>query len=230
MRRWIERIKVQIIVSLFWRVRERMLRAVNAFQATEADGVWHLLRGIDNTDNPKVQGMLFEHMVEEESHADEFVRVYRTCGEQAFVPTYYEREDLFPSTEPIWKLIAYVHVGEVDATERFALLRDTLPEGPLREALATIVSDEEGHIDLTHDVLLKLGASEAEIRGVYGQVRRRRAWEHWLRMGKRVVNSVAVLLLSGIYFLLVPLFFLPARKKLSETVVEHDNNLIKRAG
>ena len=44
------------------------------------------------------------------------------------------------------------------------------------------------------------------------------------------MNSVAVLLLSCIYFLLVPLFFLPARKKLSETVVEHDNNLMKTAG
>ena len=230
MNRWLERIKVRLIVSLFWRSRAQMLLSVNSFQATEADGVWHLLRGIDAAEDPKVRATLFEHLIEEESHADEFVRVYRSEGDRAFVPTPFERKDLYPASEPTWKLIAYVHVGEVDATERFSLLRDALPPGELKSALGTIVRDEEGHIDLTHEVLLGLGATEDEIRRVYRSVRMRRAWEHWLRTGKRVVNWVAVALLSMVYFALAPFFFLTARRKLRERFVEYDNNHLKRVG
>ena len=226
----IERIKVRMIVSLFWRSRTNMLESVNGFQATEADGVWHLLRGIESTDDPKVRASLFEHMIEEESHAEEFVRVYRSEGEQVFVPTYYERTDLFPASDPVWKLIAYVHVGEVDATERFGLLRDALPAGSLKTALSTIVHDEEGHIDLTHEMLLRLGASESEIRKVYRQVRLQRAWERWLRSGKRVVNFVTTGMLSVVYFAFVPFFFLTARRKMKERTVSFDNNRLKQVG
>jgi len=230
MSRWIERIKVQAIVSLFWRSRANMLQSVNGFQATEADGVWHLLRGIEGASDPSVRATLFEHLIEEESHADEFVRVFQAEGDQVFVPTFFERTDLFEASTPIWKLIAYVHVGEVDATERFGLLRDALPPGPLKTALSTIVHDEEGHIDLTHEMLIRLGATEAEIRKIYRQVRLRRAWEHWLRAGKRVVNVVAVAMLSVVYFSLAPFFFLQARRKLTERTVAYDNNRLKRVG
>jgi len=224
-----ERIKVRALVSVFWRSKQTMLSAVNGFQATEADGVWHLLRGIEGAEDPKVRATLFEHMIEEESHAEAFGQVCREESAQAFVPTFYEREDIFPTGTPIWKLIAYVHVGEVDATARFGVLRDALPPGRLKDALKTIVADEEGHIDLTHDLLLELGASETEIRKTYRQVRLRRAWEGWLRSGKRMVNWVAVTLLSGVYFVMAPFFFRTARAKLRQNTVVYDNNRLKGA-
>jgi hypothetical protein len=226
---FIERIKVRALVSIFWRSKATMLSAVNGFQATESDGVWHLLRGIEAAESPKVRATLFEHMIEEEAHAEAFGQVCRDESEQAFVPTFYERQDIFEPGTPIWKLIAYVHVGEVDATERFGLLRDALPDGPLQAALKTIVADEEGHIDLTHSLLLKLGATEPEIRSTYRAVRLRRAWEAWLRSGKRVVNWVAVGLLSTVYFLLAPFFYRTARAKLQQHTVAFDNNRLKSA-
>jgi hypothetical protein len=225
----IERIKVHALVSIFWRSKVRMLSAVNGFQATEADGVWHLLRGIEGADDPKVRATLFEHMIEEESHAEAFGQVCRAESVQAFAPTFYEREDIFPPDTPVWKLIAYVHVGEVDATARFGVLRDALPPGRLKEALKTIVADEEGHIDLTHSLLLELGATESEIRKTYRQVRLRRGWEGWLRSGKRVVNWVAVTLLSAVYFAMAPFFYRTARAKLLQHKVVYDNNRIKGA-
>lgn len=205
------------------------LAAVTAFQATEADGCWHLLRAFARSDDPKLQAIIFTHMLEEESHADAFVQVHQAMSPQAFVPQFYEREDLYPDDTPTWKRLAFVHVGEVDATQRFALLRDALPPGPLRGALHTIVQDEEGHIDLTHNWLLAAGATAPEIRSTYRQVRLQRLWEGWLRAGQRVVTHVAVLVLSAAYFVLGPFVAGSARRKLRQRVVEFDNNALKRA-
>jgi len=224
----IERITVRLSARVFRRSRSRQLAAVQGFQATEADGVWHLLRAFASTDDPKLRAILFTHMLEEDSHADAFVRVYEQDG-GVFVPTFYERKDLFDPATPTWQRLAYVHVGEVDATERFGLLRDALPDGALKAALTSIVQDEEGHVDLTHDLLLQMNATEPEIRAAYRRVRRRRLWEHWLRLGKRTVNTVAELLLSLIYFALGPFFYRPARNKLDERIVEYDNNVLKQA-
>ena len=120
--RWIERLKLALTVRLFWRAPSTVAEAVRGFHATEADGVWHLHRGMQRVEDPAVKAVLFTHSLEEESHAEAFAGVYGRYAGVPFAARHYEREDLYPPDAAPWRLIAYVHVGERDATERFAAL------------------------------------------------------------------------------------------------------------
>lgn len=221
----IERLKIRLALP---RGPGRTGEMIRNFQATEADGVWHLYRGMRRIEDPRERAIIFGHCLEEESHADAFVAAYRHYGGRAFTPAHFERKPLYTSDEPIWKTFAFVHVGEVDATERFRILSQELPEGALRDCLRGVVRDEEGHVDLTYEMLKRLGASEGAIRGEVRRVRLRRLWEQWLRIGKRVVDVLANVLLSVVYFVFGALLAGVARRRLAQGFVVHDNNKVKR--
>lgn len=226
----IERLRIWFVVRFVWSSRQRMADAIRGFQATEADGVWHLHRGLRRISDPKQRAIVFTHSIEEESHAEEFARVYRTYSDRVMTAATYERSDLQRPADALWKTFAYVHVGEEDATERFRHLRDALGEGELKEALGRIVADEDTHVDLTHDMLIAMGATDPEIRREVLKVRASRLWETWLRSGKRVVDVVASVLLSAAYVVLGVFLAEPARRRLNSRVVEFDNNQLKRLG
>ena len=226
----LETLRIWFIVTVIWASRRRTAEAIRGFQATEADGVWHLHRGLQRITDPKQRATVFTHSLEEESHAEEFARVYRVYSDRVMTPATYEREDLLDPTAPLWKTFAFVHVGEEDATERFRNLHRALPEGALREALGRIVADEDTHVDLTHHMLLAMGATEKEFRAEVLRVRLARLWQTWLRSGKRVVDVVASVALSVAYLVLGLFLAEPARQRLHSRVVEFDNNQLKSLG
>jgi hypothetical protein len=143
-------------------------------------------------------------------------------------PASYERQDLYQEYDAPWKIFAYVNVGETDATDRFRYIHRSLGDGALKQSLGKIVTDEEGHVDLTHRMLIKMGATDSDIKNEVLRVRLTRLWEQWLRTGKRVIDNFATLLLSIAYYLMGPFLFLIARKKLQNRFVDYDNNQIKR--
>ncbi len=224
----LDKLKVWFAVKLAWSDRGRLAEAVRGFQATEADGVWHLHRGLARVRDPRHRAILFAHSLEEEAHAEEFAHTYNQLGDRAMTPATYERSDLYAPDEPTWKLFAYVHVGERDATDRFRLIEQTLDAGLLKRALSRIVTDEEGHVDLTHRMLVEMGATDRQIRREVRRVRLSRLWEAWLRVGKRVVDRLSTVLLSLSYFVIGPFLFLFARRKLESRFVEFDNCRMKR--
>ncbi len=223
----LEKLRIWLVVRVLWSSPRRVAEAVRGFQATEADGVWHLHRGMRRIEDPRLRAIVFTHSLEEEAHAEEFGAVYRHYGDRPAAPPSYEREDLYASSAPPWKTFAFVHVGEDDATARFGLLRDALGDGPLKRSLARIVQDESGHVDLTHDMLLAMGATEGDIRAEVRRVRFARAWALWMRSGKQVIDVVAVALLSAAYVLLGVFLSTAARRRLRSRVVEHDNGRFK---
>jgi hypothetical protein len=229
----IERLKIRLAVSAGWSVlpggeNQRVSEVIRGFQATEADGVWHLYQGMRSISDPRERAIIFGHCLEEESHADAFVRAYRHYGGRVFSPTHFERKVLYAGDQPIWKTFAFVHVGEVDATQRFRLLEQALPSGALKECLGGVVSDEEGHIDLTYQMLKRLGASDGAIRAEVRWVRLRRLWERWLRVGKRVVDTLANVSLSIVYYVFGLLLYGAARRRLAAGFVAYDNNTMKK--
>lgn len=228
MRAFFEFLRVRVALATVWKVPSRKAAAIRGFQATEADGVWHLHRAIARIEDPKTRAILFTHSLEEESHAEEFSHTYQLYTSDRIPPATYERKDLTAGDEPIWKVLAYVHVGEEDATARFAYIAAGLGDEPLKRSLAKIVDDEAGHVDLTDHLLSSLGAKPDEVRREYRRVRVARLWEDWLRSGKRVVDAVAAVLLSVAYFALAPLATLSARRRLQDRYVVFDNNRIKR--
>lgn len=226
----VERLKIRLAVSIGWSLAPgRLPDVIRGFQATEADGVWHLYQGLPRIPDPQKRAIVFGHCLEEESHADAFTRTYKKYESRPFSPVLYEREALYDADEPIWKTFAFVHVGEVDATRRFRFLADALPQGALKDCLRTVVSDEEGHVDLTSHMLLGMGATENAIRREVALVRVRRLWEQWLRVGKRVIDTLANVLLSVVYFAFGVLLCGAARRRLEASFVAHDNNVMKRA-
>jgi hypothetical protein len=225
----IERLKIRLAVSVGWSsAPNRVSEVIRGFQATEADGVWHLYQGMRSISDPKERAIIFGHCLEEEAHADAFTRAYRHYGGRVFSPTHFERKALYAGDEPIWKTFAFVHVGEVDATQTFKLLEQALPAGALKECLGTVVSDEEGHIDLTYNMLKRLGATDGGIRAEVRWVRLRRLWERWLRVGKRVVDNLANVSLSVVYYVFGLFLYAAARRRLSAGFVTYDNNSMKR--
>lgn len=223
-----EKLKIKLAVTVGWSMKGKLPEAIRGFQATEADGVWHLHRGLRRLDDPKLKAILFTHSLEEECHAEEFAATYNEYGDRVMTPAAYERKDLYGDYEPPWKIFAYVHVGEVDATDRFRYIEKSLKKGALKQSLGKIVEDEEGHVDLTHKMLVKMGATDSDIKNEVLRVRLGRLWEQWLRTGKRLVDSLATLLLSIAYYMMGPFLFLLARRKLAHRFVEYDNNRIKR--
>jgi hypothetical protein len=223
-----DHIKVRFAVSLVWRRKANLAEAIRGFQATEVDGVWHLHRGLARVSEPRQRAILFAHGLEEESHAEEFAAAYSHYGERPMTPATYERKDLYAPSEPAWKTFAYVHVGERDATDRFRIIRESLDGGVLKSSLARIVEDEEGHVDLTHRMLVSMGATDREIHSEVRRVRLLRLWEGWLRIGKRAVDNLATILLSITYFVLGPFFFWMARRRLMSRFVDYDNNRLKQ--
>jgi hypothetical protein len=229
MLRVIEDLYIRLTVSVGWSVAPRRIpEVIRGFQATEADGVWHLYQGLRKIPDPRQRAVVFGHCLEEESHADAFARTYAQYEDRAFTPVVFERKPLYSSGQPLWKTFAFVHVGEVDATQRFRLLASALPSGALKDCLRTVVTDEEGHVDLTMNMLLDMGASRPAIRVEMMRVRLRRAWQAWLRAGKGAVDSLATGLLSVAYFAFGLLLRGPARRRLAAAFVAHDNNSMKR--
>jgi hypothetical protein len=225
----IESLKIRFAVSVGWSgAPTRVGEVIRGFQATEADGVWHLYQGMRSLQDPKEKAIIFGHCLEEESHADAFASAYRAYGSRVFSPTHYERKTLYERDAPVWKTFAYVHVGEVDATQRFRLLKETLPAGPLKECLSTVVSDEEGHVDLTYNMLKRMGATDGAIRTEVRWVRLRRLWERWLRIGKGVVDRLANVALSIAYYAFGIFLAGVARRRLTQGFVTYDNNVLKR--
>ena len=222
-----EKLKIRLAVNYGWHIKGKIAEAIRGFQATEADGVWHLQRGLRKIDDTRHRAILFTHSLEEEAHAEEFASVYNHYSDRVMTPATYEREDLYGRHEPLWKLFAFVHVGEEDATHRFRYIEQTLEKGRLKSSLGRICDDEEGHVDLTHRMLVEMGATDKEIKTEVRRVRWNRLWEHWMRLGKRVIDSFATVLLSIAYFTMGPFMFLFARKKLASRFVEFDNNRLK---
>jgi rubrerythrin len=226
---FLEKISVRISLATSWRLLGRKASAIRGFQATEADGVWHLHRGLTRIADPKLRAILFTHSLEEDSHAEEFSHVYKSYTNQIVPLAAYEREDLYGKDTPLWRSLAFVHVGEEDATGRFRFIAEGLAaEDPLRASLRKIVEDEEGHVDLTSQLLERLGASPVEVKAEYRRVRLNRAWQAWLRKGKSAIDVLATVLLSLVYFVMAPFLFLVARRKLASRFVEFDNNRSKR--
>lgn len=223
-----DKLKIRLAVSVGWSIKGKLPEAVRAFQATEADGVWHLHRGLQRMADPKMRAIIFTHGLEEEAHAEAFGKVFDECGDRPIPPPAFERHDLYATTEPAWKIFAYVHVGEVDATDRFQYLESSLRDGALKSSLRQIVDDESGHVDLTHRMLLRLGATDADIRGELLRVRLVRLWERWMRLGKRAIDALATGMLSVAYYAAGPFLFLAARRRLAQRTVAYDNNRLKR--
>ena len=227
---FVESLKVKFTVKVLWKFKSFYLESLRVFHITEADGVWHLYRNMVATKDYKLRSLVFGHMMEEEKHSDDFAMVFKHHSDHPFKQLHFERTELYPVTE-LWKTLVYVHVGEIDATDRFQMIHDNLPDSDiLKKAIIKMVHDEAAHVELAENIMDQIGVTDEQLKKQSRVVRLSRKWEHWLRVGKKLVNHFATLLLTVIYFLIVPFFFIFAKIFLKKHIVGFDNNSIKNMG
>ncbi len=217
-----------LAVKFLWKRRKFVLRAIQDFQATETDGVWHLLRGLEKEKDPQIRAELFSHLIEEQSHADLFAIAYKAEANHAFQIKNIERFDLNSESEPSWKNLAYVHVGEIEAVNRFSKIIKFLHEGTLKNTLQTIIEDEEGHVDLTISNVEKINANKVLIEEEIKNVKAKRLQDAFLITSGRLIDVLLETVLSIFYFIIIgPCLYMFSRKRINEKKIEFDNNNIK---
>ena len=217
----------RLSIFLFWRKPQHTLTALTNFQATEDDGTWHLEQVFCMTDQPDIKIEILYHMAEEQKHAEIFANLYKQIAKTPFKPRQYDRKNLYTPQE-FWKNFVFVYVGEIDATDKFETIARQLKEGPVYEALSTIVEDEKGHPHIVTDVLKKLNISEEQIKKEIFKIRAQRAFESWNRKGKLVIDKIITILLYALFFLVGPFFYFQARSRMKKHMTPHSSTSIKR--
>lgn len=224
----LNKIYIFLVVKFLWKFKSIKHNAIRSFQATEDDGVWHLHQVFNSTYDPKIKADVFTHILEEDSHASLFKKVYEQESKTNFTRQYYEREDLLPDDKDLWRKIAYVHVGERDATARFKTIISYLNESPLKKTLRTIVADEEGHIDLTYGMIEQYHDNVEDIKKEVARIDFLRMKDALARSINRIANMISSIFLYILFLCVAPFCFIFVRKKFDLALVEYDNNYIKK--
>lgn len=210
----IETYKVRLLVQLRWKLFPRtLLQSIQLFEATEDDSAWQLLRATQFVRKPHLKAELFQQVMEEAFHAQEFRRIYQTLTKDKLLKLKLEKKALYNEKE-IYKIFPYCLVGEQSAAERFHSIGKALDPGPLRSLFQRIVSDEVGHIHKAQELVDILEINNKEMNRLVQEIRWQRMKESWLRSGRQITNSIADLFLSLVFWLFVGFFaFFRLRRK-----------------
>ncbi|MDC1173944.1 hypothetical protein OAT67_01000 [Bacteriovoracaceae bacterium] len=103
--KFLERAFIFLTVKIIWKYRPIFHKALRRFQAVEADGVWHLQRSLDQVEDKKTRFKLFLHLLEEESHADSFARMYEKMADEKFVKLLFERRPIGSPVDPFGRVL-----------------------------------------------------------------------------------------------------------------------------
>lgn len=224
----LEHLYAKVIAKVWSANRNLQNQAVRRFQSIEADGVWHLYQVLRMTKDPKSRARIFQHILEEDSHADLFCEVFQKDSSTAFQPQSFTREDLVSGSNEAGKFLLHVHVGEVSATRRFKALKRFLPEGNLKAALSKIVQDEEGHIELTQRLAQQLNMKEPELNTELRYIRLARLRNSAEQLFLRMTNWLGLAILILGYWCVGFIGSRSARARLQKKFVAFNNNQLKK--
>ena len=201
--RTFDRWAVRLVLALRWRRNQKVIaERIRDFEATEDDSAWHLLSACSrDAQDPAVRAELFMQAMEETHHAEVFRALYKHAAGVKLDKVKVERKPIFVPGEE-WKLFAVCAVGEAAAAARFRNIAEGLEPGAFKTSLQKILEEEEGHIELANDLAALTGRSHQELNAEMRMIKIRRAWETWLRIGRKVTVHASRLLLSLAYYTL----------------------------
>jgi len=120
-------------------------------------------------------------------------------------------DDLKIEGEPDARLLAFLHVAEKSAAGRFALYRELVNDDPqTREIFEKILRDEVFHMNYTYTQLARI-SPQAYRRQVW-KARAKRLWNRYLRGAAAVAGVAGNVMLTVIYFVVLPPFAWVARR------------------
>lgn len=210
------RAAIRVLLPPLWRPSpDRMADRLASFAAIEADSAWQFLHALDAVADPERRVDLFNNALEEVHHAALFERAARAYATRPPAVAPDERVPIYDPAQGLLPFLAYAYVGEKDVLDQFEAYHAAVGPGAAREAFQSAMGDEADHVELAMALLRELFGSEAAIRAQVRRIRRRRAWESWLRFSKRLGEFSTGLLLSVVYFAFGPLGVLSARGRMN---------------
>ena len=209
-----------------WRDVDRRLRKLLTFADVETDGGRDILRAAEVTPDPLLRRLYLEHAIDELHHGDLFrergaalLQTRRTAPGALRVlfsgnplPGGHGLDDLRIDGQPDHRLLAFLHVAEKAAAGRFAIYRELVDDDPQTRAIfEEILRDEVFHMNYTYTQLARV-SPRAYRRHVW-HARSKRLWNRYLRVAAALAGVIGSLVLTVMYFVLLPPFAWLAKRE-----------------
>lgn len=205
-----------------WADPHRRAQKLLVFAETEADGGRDLARASELTKDALLRRLYLRHAQDEQRHAEMFRTRARellaslpdgAAGVQVDWLTPGERglDDLRVEEERDDSLLAFLHLSERAAAQRFAVYSEVLGNDPeTRDVFKSILRDEAFHMNYTYTQLRRVAPRRHGTR--LWLARASRMWKGYLRLSSAVAGLLGFLMLFVQYFVLLPPFALMAKR------------------
>jgi hypothetical protein len=211
-----------------WRDADRRARKLLHFAETEAEGGRDLAHAAELTADPLLRRLFLRHALDEERHAALFrgrgqkLRHTRAAGGQTGgKPGGFDADWLAPGERGLDRLqvgqmsdpalLAFLHLSEKAAAERFALYGEMLEDDPETGAVfGDVLRDEVFHMTYTRTQLTRV--APARNRRALWRARAGRLWRAYLRFAGALAGLLGGVVLTVQYFLLLPWFAIAAKR------------------
>ncbi len=205
-----------------WGDFDRRVRKLLLFAEVETDGGRDILRAAELTSDPLLRRLYLEHAIDELHHGDLFrqrgsalLRTRSTHDRTLFngspLPGGHGLDDLHVENEPDHRLLAFLHVAEKAAADRFAIYRDVVDDDPPTRAIfEEILRDEVFHMNYTYTQLARM--SPRSYKRQVWRARASRLWKRYLRAAAGVAGLLGAVSLTVVYFVVLPPFAWLARR------------------
>jgi rubrerythrin len=207
-----------------WRRGAKLLR----FAMTEADGGRDLSRAAELTKDALLRRLYLHHAADELRHASLFRARGRAIlaelsagggvgGASAFQANFFapgERglDDLRVEEERDAELLAFLHLSEKAAAQRFATYHDVLAFDPsTREVFTDILRDEAFHMNYTYAQLRRVSPKRHGLQLLWARLSR--LWKGYLRIATAIANVMGGIILTVQYFTFIAIFAFVAKRQ-----------------
>lgn len=205
-----------------WSDPHRRARKLLAFAETEADGGRDLARASELTRDALLRRLYLRHAQDEMRHAE----MFRTRSRELFAsqgadgstlearwlaPGERGLDDLRVDSETDESLLAFLHLSEREAQERFTAYRAAVETDPdTRDVFTSILRDEAFHMNYTYAQLRRVSPRRHGWR--LWLARASRFWKAYLRLSSAIAGFLGGIVLVVQYFVLLPPFALLAKR------------------
>src|SRR5262249_18266729 len=201
------------------------VRKLLAFADVETDGGRDILRAAELTPDPLLRRLYLEHAIDELRHGLLFRRrgaALLRAGRSAPgtlsaltsgnpLPGGHGLDDLRIEGQPDHRLLAFLHVAEKAAADRFAVYRELVDDDPETRAIFEhILRDEVFHMNYTYTQLARVSPRAYRRHVWYAGANR--LWHRYLRVPAAIAGLLGATMLTIVYFVVLPPFAWLARR------------------
>ena len=207
-----------------WRDPCRRGKKLLRFAMTEADGGRDLSRAAELTRDALLRRLYLHHAEDEQRHASLFRARGRAIlaalppgydggGFQAnfFAPGERGLDDLRVEEERDASLLAFLHLSEKAAAQRFATYHQVLAFDPsTRDVFTDILRDEAFHMNYTYAQLRRVSPKRHGLQLLWARLSR--LWKGYLRIATAIANVMGGIILTIQYFTILAVFAVFAKR------------------